>query len=74
VALDHSNTLHQHEVIDTEKHQNRITPRDTKADLDANTWVSTISIYYKTGGGIPAGDLKPGVDLPDYLHRYQISA
>ncbi len=70
MAPAHSNSLDRHGFIDTEKHQYHITPRDAQADLGANTWVSTISIYYKTGGSIPAGDLKPGVDLPDYLNRY----
>ena len=42
-------------------------PKDDPADLDSSTWAGIIPIVQTRGEPVAAGDLEPGISVPDYL-------
>lgn len=44
-------------------------PKDDPDDLDSNAWAGVVPIYQVFGEPIPAGDLTPGIEVPDYVTR-----
>ena len=45
-------------------------PIDDKGDLHSDVWAGVVPVFMSTGEPIPADDLNPGIDLPDYLQTY----
>lgn len=44
---------------------------DDERDLAADVWAGVIPLRTHTGTPIPNPDLKPGIDLPDYIRDYR---
>jgi nitroimidazol reductase NimA-like FMN-containing flavoprotein (pyridoxamine 5'-phosphate oxidase superfamily) len=44
-------------------------PKDDPDDLESDAWAGVVPISQVFGEPIPAGDLKPGIGVPDYLTR-----
>ncbi|MCB1247473.1 MAG: pyridoxamine 5'-phosphate oxidase family protein [Acidimicrobiia bacterium] len=45
-------------------------PGDEPEDMDLDVWAGVIPIRSVAGTPIPAPDLTPGVELPEYIRRY----
>jgi nitroimidazol reductase NimA-like FMN-containing flavoprotein (pyridoxamine 5'-phosphate oxidase superfamily) len=45
-------------------------PRDSEEDLDLPVWAGILPVRQQTGTPIAVPDLKPGIDLPDYILNY----
>ncbi len=48
-------------------------PEDDPADLGTGVWAGVVPIATSYGEPIPAPDLEPDLDVPDYLSRYRRS-
>lgn len=48
-------------------------PEDDPADLGTGVWAGVVPIATSYGEPIPAPDLEPHLDVPDYLSRYRRS-
>jgi|SRR5690606_1389647 nitroimidazol reductase NimA-like FMN-containing flavoprotein (pyridoxamine 5'-phosphate oxidase superfamily) len=46
-------------------------PEDDPADLSARVWAGVIPLRMVAGEPIPADDLAEGIEVPDYVRRYQ---
>ncbi|MGB8360552.1 MAG: pyridoxamine 5'-phosphate oxidase family protein [Acidimicrobiia bacterium] len=46
-------------------------PNDDEADLDLDTWAGVVPFFTVAGEPTPAGDLRPGIDIPDYLRSFR---
>lgn len=46
-------------------------PSDDPTDLDLDTWAGVIPFSTLAGEPEPAGDLRPGIEVPDYLRPYR---
>lgn len=46
-------------------------PDDDPADLDSPVWAGVIPVRLEYGRPQTAPDLAPGIDIPDYLNRYE---
>ncbi|MCB1684133.1 MAG: pyridoxamine 5'-phosphate oxidase family protein [Pseudomonadales bacterium] len=44
---------------------------DDDRDLDADVWAGVIPLQIHAGTPVPNPDLKPGMDLPDYIRDYR---
>jgi nitroimidazol reductase NimA-like FMN-containing flavoprotein (pyridoxamine 5'-phosphate oxidase superfamily) len=48
-------------------------PEDSESDLGTGVWAGVVPLELAAGAPLPAPDLEPGVDIPDYLTRYRRS-
>ncbi|HLE95381.1 MAG TPA: pyridoxamine 5'-phosphate oxidase family protein [Acidimicrobiia bacterium] len=48
-------------------------PEDSESDLGTGVWAGVVPFELAAGAPLPAPDLEPGVDIPDYLTRYRRS-
>jgi hypothetical protein len=46
-------------------------PNDDEADLDLDTWAGVVPFFTVVGEPTPAKDLRPGIDIPDYLRSFR---
>ncbi len=46
-------------------------PGDEDFDMDLDVWAGVIPLRVSAGRPIPAPDLKPGLDIPDYVRDYR---
>ena len=46
-------------------------PIDDDGDLDADVWAGVLPLARSLGQPVPSADLKPGVELPDYLASFR---
>lgn len=46
-------------------------PGDEDFDMDLDVWAGVIPLRVTAGQPIPAPDLKPGLDIPDYVRDYR---
>lgn len=46
-------------------------PIDDPGDLNDDVWAGVIPLTTVAGSPVPSGDLKPGIDVPDYVLRYE---
>lgn len=46
-------------------------PDDPPEDLDEEVWAGVVPMTLVIGEAIPVPDLRPGIDLPDYLNPYR---
>ncbi len=46
-------------------------PIDDDADLAGDTWAGQIPLAMHTGAPVPSGDLKPGIQTPDYIATFK---
>jgi hypothetical protein len=46
-------------------------PNDDEADLDLDTWAGVVPFFTVAGEPTPAQDLRPGIDIPDYLRSFR---
>lgn len=46
-------------------------PKDDPADLLADVWAGVVPFSFAPGDPLPADDLAPGAEVPDYLHPYR---
>lgn len=47
-------------------------PIDDPADLQADVWAGVIPLSTQVGSPLPSADLKPGLDVPDYVRGYKV--
>jgi len=47
-------------------------PIDDAGDMDADVWAGVIPLLSSVGEPRPSADLKPGVDVPDYVRDYRL--
>lgn len=47
-------------------------PIDDRGDMEADVWAGVIPLHTVAGTPIPSADLKPGVELPDYLRDFRV--
>ena len=45
-------------------------PEDDPADIGTGVWAGVIPVTTGYGASVPAPDLEPGLDIPDYLTGY----
>lgn len=46
-------------------------PADDPTDLEADVWAGVVPIGLAFGEAVPDRDLRPGIELPDYLRPYR---
>jgi len=46
-------------------------PNDDEADLDLDAWAGVVPFFTVAGEPMPAEDLRPGIDIPDYLRSFR---
>lgn len=46
-------------------------PNDEAGDLDLDTWAGVLPFSTVVGEPVPASDLRPGIDVPDYLRAFR---
>jgi uncharacterized protein len=46
-------------------------PNDDEADLDLDTWAGVVPFFTVAGEPTPAEDLRPEIDIPDYLRSFR---
>lgn len=46
-------------------------PKDNKSDLDLDVWAGVIPLTVVPGAPVTAPDLKPGLEVPEYVTGYQ---
>jgi len=46
-------------------------PNDDEADLDLDIWAGVVPFFTVVGEPTPAEDLRPGIDIPDYLRSFR---
>ena len=46
-------------------------PIDDEGDLDSDVWAGQIPVHMSTDAPVASQDLKPGVELPDYLRSFR---
>lgn len=47
-------------------------PIDDPEDLQADVWAGVIPLLAAAGSPVPSGDLKSGVEVPDYVRGYEV--
>ena len=47
-------------------------PVDDAGDLDDDVWAGVIPLLTTVGEAVPSGDLKAGIDVPDYVLDYRL--
>lgn len=48
-------------------------PEDEEFDLGTGVWAGVVPVSVSFGGPVPAPDLEPELDIPDYLSRFRRS-
>jgi nitroimidazol reductase NimA-like FMN-containing flavoprotein (pyridoxamine 5'-phosphate oxidase superfamily) len=48
-------------------------PEDDELDLGTGVWAGVVPVSLSFGRPVPAPDLEPGLDIPDYLARFRRS-
>lgn len=46
-------------------------PNDDVSDLDLDTWAGVVPFFTVAGEPMPSEDLRPGIDIPDYLRSFR---
>jgi len=46
-------------------------PIDDPNDMESDVWAGVIPLQTQSGTPVPSADLKPGLQVPAYVHRYQ---
>lgn len=47
-------------------------PIDDPNDLQADVWAGVIPLLTAVGSPVPSGDLKAGIEVPDYIRAYEV--
>jgi nitroimidazol reductase NimA-like FMN-containing flavoprotein (pyridoxamine 5'-phosphate oxidase superfamily) len=47
-------------------------PIDDPGDMNADVWAGVIPFLTTAGEPVPSADLRPGIELPDYIRRYRV--
>jgi hypothetical protein len=47
-------------------------PIDDPNDLQADVWAGVIPLLTAVGPPVPSGDLKAGIEVPDYVRAYEV--